>query len=68
MNVKEYLLSGKENLSVTASLMYPNNKNAVAYLSRKLHGKDNRSFTKKDADKALKALKEKCDFISDLTS
>lgn len=48
--------------------MYPNNKNAVAYLSRKLHGKDNRSFTKKDVEKALKALKEKCELISDLTS
>ena len=67
MTVKEYLLSGKANLSSVASKMYPNNKNAIAYLSRKLHGKDKRSFTKKDAEKAINALREICKETDKLT-
>lgn len=59
MNVKDFLLSSKElNLSGIAELMWPTNKKAASYLSRKLHGLDNRSFTAKDAELALKVLNE----------
>jgi hypothetical protein len=67
MNVKDFLLSSKElNLSGIAELMWPSNKSAASYLSRKLHGLDNRVFTEKDAELALKVLKELGVKIGDL--
>lgn len=67
MNVKEYILQGNVNLTELAKFLYPNNKNAISYLSRKLHGKDNRTFTKKDAEKAIEFIKEKCRKVDSLT-
>ena len=67
MNIKEYLLSGAVNLAELASEMYPNNKTARVYLFKKLHGKSNRTFTKKDAEKALEIIKKRCETISSLT-
>jgi hypothetical protein len=59
MDVKEFLLRSRElNLSGIAELMWPTNKRAASYLSRKLNGLDNRSFTEKDAELALKVLKD----------
>jgi len=59
MDVKQFLLKSKElNLSGIAELMWPTNKSAASYLSRKLHGIDNRTFTQKDAALALKVLNE----------
>lgn len=59
MDVKEFLLTSKElNLSGIAELMWPSNKGAASYLSRKLHGIDNRTFTQKDSELALKVLKD----------
>lgn len=67
MNVKEYLLSGAVNLSELASEMYPNNKTARIYLNKKLQGKHNQTFTHKDAEKALKIIKRRCETVSTLT-
>jgi hypothetical protein len=59
MDVKEFLLTTKEiNLTAIAQLMWPENKTAKTYLSKKLHGLDNRVFTDKDAELALKVLKD----------
>jgi hypothetical protein len=59
MDVKEFLLTSKElNLSSIAGLMWPTNKRAASYLSRKLNGLDSRSFTEKDAELAFKVLKD----------
>jgi hypothetical protein len=67
MNVKEFLLTRKEiNLSGIAELMWPTNKSAASYLSRKLNGLDNRTFTQKDAELALRVLKDLGVSIDDL--
>jgi hypothetical protein len=59
MTVEDYLKNHcKVDLSHIASRMWPTNKNAAAYLSRKLNNADGRSFSKKDAVKALEVLKE----------
>ena len=60
MDFKEYLLTQKEfQLSALAKLMWPDNKAADSYLSKKLNNLDGRTFTVNDeilARKALKAL------------
>jgi hypothetical protein len=67
MIVKEFLLTSKEiNLTAIALKMYPTNKGAQSYLSRKLNGIDNRTFTKKDAELALKVLNDLGTEISNL--
>ena len=59
MTFKEYLLTQKEfQLSALAKLMWPDNKTADNYLSRKLHDLTGRTFTAKDEILARKALKE----------
>lgn len=57
MTVKEYLLTTTDiNLAELARKMWPTNKNAKSYLSRKLSG--DRPFTDKDAVLARKVLIE----------
>jgi len=60
MTVKEFLKTNPLiNVSAVAKLMYPTNKDAAAYLLRKLSDKEgSRPFTKKDAENALIILKE----------
>jgi hypothetical protein len=59
MKVKEFLMTSKEiNLKGIAELMWPSNASANTYLSKKLNGLDGRTFTDKDAELALKVLKE----------
>jgi hypothetical protein len=59
MDFKDYLLTQKEfQLSALAFRMWPNNKAADTYLSKKLNGLDDRTFTAKDEILARKALKE----------
>ncbi len=60
MTAKEYLLSDKCEVKSEsiAKRMYPTNKNANSYLSRKLAGKSGRSWTDKDEQKALKAFED----------
>lgn len=59
MTVEEFLKTDKSvNLAPIAQKMYPNNKSANTYLTNKLNNNDNRKFTRKDAELALKALKE----------
>lgn len=59
MTVEEFLKTESIlNLAEIARRMYPNNKSANTYLINKLNGNDNRSFTKKDTERALKVLKE----------
>lgn len=59
MDFKEYLQTQKEfQLSALAKLMWPQNKTADNYLSRKLNGLTGRSWTEKDEKLARKALKE----------
>lgn len=59
MTVEEFLKSNPPiELGYVAQKMFPNNKYAKQYLSNKLNNNDNRKFTKKDAESALKALKE----------
>ncbi|WP_312306488.1 hypothetical protein [Chryseobacterium sp.] len=68
MTVEDYLKNHcKVDLSHIASKMWPTNKNASAYLSRKLNNADGRSFTKKDSEKALLALKELSIELNNLT-
>ncbi|KAA0126432.1 hypothetical protein FY557_17430 [Chryseobacterium sp. SN22] len=68
MTVEEYLKTNKAvSVSEVAKLMFPNNKTAALYLTNKLNGTAKRSFTKKDAEKALGALKTLYGSISDLT-
>ena len=68
MTVEEYLKNHcKVDLSYIASKMWSSNKNAGAYLSRKLNNADGRSFTKKDAEKALQVLKELSKELNNLT-
>ena len=59
MTVEEFLKNNPPvDLSYIAKKMFPNNKYAKQYLSNKLNNNDNRKFTKKDAESALKALKD----------
>lgn len=59
MEFKEYLLSQSQvHLSEIAFRMWPNNKTANNYLSKKLHGKMGFTFTEKDDKLARQALKE----------
>lgn len=68
MTVEDYLKNHcKVDLSHIASKMWPTNKNASAYLSRKLNNADGRSFTKKDSEKALLVLKELSIELNNLT-
>ena len=68
MTVEEFLKTEKGiNLAPIASKMYPNNKSANTYLVNKLNKNDNRKFTEKDAELALKALKELSIKIIELT-
>lgn len=69
MTVKEFLLTTNIiNNGELARLMYPGNqKSAHTYLSRKLSEKDGRTFTKKDAEKALSVLKQLGITVNDLT-
>ncbi|MGU3377376.1 hypothetical protein [Chryseobacterium sp. M5A1_1a] len=68
MTVEDYLKNHcKVDLTHIASKMWPTNKNAAAYLSRKLNNADGRTFTKKDSENALKVLKELSLELSNLT-
>ncbi|MXV39326.1 hypothetical protein GO491_11675 [Flavobacteriaceae bacterium Ap0902] len=67
MTVEEFLKNESAiNLKAIAFKMYPNNKSANTYLVNKLNQNDNRRFNKKDAEKALKALKDISFQISEL--
>jgi hypothetical protein len=58
-SIKEFLKNETDiNVFSIAHKMWPNNKGAHVYLSKKLNGLDNRVFTPKDAELALKVLKE----------
>lgn len=58
-SIKEFLKNEKDiNVYSIAHKMWPNNKGAHVYLSKKLNGLDNRVFTSKDAELALKVLKD----------
>jgi DNA-directed RNA polymerase subunit F len=68
MTVEEYLKTNKAvNISEVAKIMFPNNKTASLYLTNKLNKTAKRTFTKKDAESALKALKELYGNINELT-
>lgn len=68
MTVEDYLKNDcKVDLGYIASEMYPSNKSAISYLSKKLNKKDNRTFTKKDGELAINALKKLSIEISSLT-
>ncbi|WP_312900218.1 hypothetical protein [Chryseobacterium taichungense] len=68
MTVEEFLKSKPPvELGYIAKKMFPNNKSAKQYLSNKLNNNDNRTFTKKDAESAMKALKELSIEIINLT-
>jgi hypothetical protein len=59
MDFKDYLINQKEfSLKALAFRMWPNNKTADNYLSKKLHGYSDQQFTAKDEKLARKALKE----------
>lgn len=55
MSVEEYLKNCPIDLRYIATIMYPTNKAANSYLSKKLNGE--RPFTPKDAERAIIALK-----------
>lgn len=58
MDFKEYLKTQTDfQLSALARLMWPDNKTADTYLSKKLNELDGRKFTDKDEIEARKALK-----------
>ena len=68
MTVEEYLKKNKAvSVSEVASLMFPKNKTAKSYLSKKLNQKDGLSFTQRDAVNALKAIKDLYGVIDSLT-
>ncbi|RYF09133.1 MAG: hypothetical protein EOO42_24270 [Flavobacteriales bacterium] len=62
MMVQEYLMNTPIALKYIAGLMWPNNKGAEIYLSKKLKG--DRPFTSKDQELAIEALRE---IANDLT-
>lgn len=68
MTVKEFLKTSTVlNISAIAKMMWPENADAQAYLNRKLSDNSTRPFTKKDAEKAIEALKELSITINGLT-
>lgn len=68
MTVEEYLKTNKAvNISEVAKLLYPKNKTAKSYLSKKLNKKDGMQFTITDAEKAMEALKTLYGNINELT-
>jgi hypothetical protein len=68
MTVEEYLKTNKGvSLTEVAKIMFPNNKTGALYLANKLNKTANRSFTRKDTEKAIKALAEIYGGINDLT-
>jgi hypothetical protein len=64
MTVMEFLKTSPIDQKYIADRMWPKNKNAKVYLSMKLSGI--RPFTQKDADLAMKVLKELGVKISEL--
>jgi hypothetical protein len=57
MTVEDYLKNHcKVDLGYIAIRMWPNNKSALSYLSKKLHKKHGKTFTQADAKKAMKIL------------
>ena len=59
MTVEKYLKENKAvSVSEVAKRMFPKNKTAKSYLSKKLNKKDGFKFTLADAEKALEALKK----------
>lgn len=68
MTVEQYLKENKAvNVSEVAKIMFPKNKTAKSYLSKKLNRKDGFEFTKKDAETALDAIKKLYEIIPSLT-
>jgi len=68
MTVEEYLKTSKAvNISEVAKILYPKNKTAKSYLSKKLNKKDGFKFNLVDAENALEALKKLYGNINDLT-
>ncbi|MCT3788465.1 hypothetical protein HZQ67_13910 [Elizabethkingia anophelis] len=68
MTVEEYLKSSPPvKLAKIAEAMYPNNNYAATALNSKLKNIDKRSFTREDAELALKALKKFSDEMLSLT-
>lgn len=68
MTVEEYLKTNKAvNISEVAKILYPKNKTAKSYLSKKLNKKDGMQFTINDAEKAMEALKTLYGNINELT-
>lgn len=68
MTIEEYLKNNKAvSLTEVAKIMFPKNKTGALYLSNKLNKTANRSFTRKDAEKAIKALDELYGVINYLT-
>lgn len=66
MTVEDYLKNHcKVEFAFIASKMWPTNKDAGTYLSKKLKGE--RPFTKRDAEKALAVLKDLSIELSNLT-
>ncbi|QEL01553.1 hypothetical protein FKG96_12300 [Olivibacter sp. LS-1] len=67
MDVKEFLKTNPDiNLASIASKMWPTNKSAKTYLSRKLSGEGDRPWTDKDSAKAKEVLKQLSDEIQRL--
>lgn len=69
MTVEEYLKENKAvSVSEVAKIMFPKNKTAKSYLSKKLNRRDGFVFTTKDAESALEALKKIYGNIDSLTT
>jgi len=65
--IKDFLRTNTDiNTYSIAQKMWPKNKAAHVYLSRKISDKADRPFTKKDAELALKILNELADKIKEL--
>jgi hypothetical protein len=65
--IKEFLKTNTDiNPYSIAHKMWPKNKAAHVYLSRKISDKADRPFTKKDAELALKVLNELANSIRSL--
>ncbi|WP_159467999.1 hypothetical protein [Dyadobacter sp. 3J3] len=68
MDIENYLKNQSDiNLSGLAKRMWPNNKYADNYLSKKLNGLDGRKWTKKDTERAKIALQELGIFLQQLS-
>ena len=65
MKAKDFLLNDSPvNLKYVAGKMWPTNKSADTYMSRKLNG--DRPWTEKDEQKAIEVLNELADRIKSL--